>query len=306
MVEKKLNVFDIEYFGTKDGPGIRTVIFFKGCPLNCLWCQNPESQGHATQVLYYRNSCVQCGQCISRCPPGAIYIDKTYGLVVDETKCSACGVCVDACIYNARKKLGNHYSIDEMKKAILKDARFFKASGGGVTFSGGEPAIQLEALKELILWLKEEGIHIAIETAGNFSFERMNEIADLFDLIFIDLKHVDEVKHMNQTGVSNEAILKNIAFLLKEKAETTVIRIPVVPGFNYSREDAGMILDFLVACECRSLIEILPYHNLGELKYAAMGTTYRLTGVESLKKSELSYWMDAGKERNLNVMVGTT
>lgn len=302
---ERLRIFDIEYFGTKDGPGIRTVVFLKGCPLRCEWCQNPESQKSEPEVMYYQDSCVLCGQCLKHCPQGAITFDEERGFVTDEQICLHCGICANTCIYHAREIIGEWMTLAELQEAILKDRAFFTASDGGVTFTGGEPCSQYRALGPLIDSLHTEGIHVAVETSGHCEGSVMRDLAAQCDLVFIDLKHVDDTIHRRHTGVGNGSILNNIRTLVQDHPEKTVVRIPVIPGFNSSVEACRSILGYLSSIDCSSPIEILPYHNLGETKYAALGRPYSLEKVRPLEKEDLAHWTETGKSLDLHVVIGT-
>ena len=302
---ERLRIFDIEYFGTKDGPGIRTVVFLKGCPLRCEWCQNPESQKSEPEVMYYRDSCVLCGQCLIHCPQQAIIHDVERGFVTDEQICLHCGTCANTCIYHARTIVGEWVTSMELEEAILKDSAFFAASGGGVTFSGGEPCSQYKGLKPLIDRLHVQGIHVAVETSGYCDGMLIRELVDQCDLLFIDLKHVDDALHRKHIGIGTELILNNIRHLVQTHPEKIVVRIPVIPGFNSTADACRSILGYLSSISCASPIEILPYHNLGEAKYAALGRPYSLMKVRPLEKDDLAIWAEIGKALDLHIVMGT-
>ena len=177
-MEAKANVFDVEYYGTKDGPGIRTVLFLKGCNLTCRWCHNPESQSATEQILYHSNLCVNCGRCLSHCPTGAIHYEPEYGYVTDQRLCDRCGACVEICSYQARELVGRVTGLQEIQEMLLRDEAFYKESGGGITISGGEPLMQRGVVKQLLVWLKGKEIHTAPETAGAYPSFWLEEIIE--------------------------------------------------------------------------------------------------------------------------------
>jgi pyruvate formate lyase activating enzyme len=297
-------IFDVEFFGTKDGPGIRTVIFFKGCNLHCGWCHNPESQEEVPQLLYYVNKCVKCGRCLAACPAKAIRKDEALGFVVDQNRCTRCGTCVALCTFNARKLVGERMDLERVKGIVEKDREFFEASTGGVTLSGGEPLLQREFLKRFLEWLHAERIHTAIETAGNYPVDWLSSLISLIDLVFVDLKHVDAELHRRMTGADNGQVLAVLRYLIKNCPEKTIVRIPVIPGFNDGETSRTQILGFLKEEGWTGPVEILPYHDLGLTKYAALNRECGYTGVASLSPGDVSAWTEVGNRLGLNVRIG--
>ena len=250
-------IFDIERNSYVDGPGIRTTVFFKGCNLHCAWCHNPESQSAKPQMLFYKNKCMGCGKCREKCPSAL-------------EKCDLCGKCTIYCPHDAREICGKEYTVDEVMREIVKDKAFYETSGGGVTFSGGECMLQIEFLTKILKACKENGIHTAVDTAGHVPYERFEQILPYTDLFLYDVKCFDSDKHRQYTGVENQLILKNLKRLLT-KSTPVWIRIPIIPTVNDTEEELQSIKKYLFSCGTPEKIELLPYHAMGEHKYAALG-----------------------------------
>ena len=263
-------IFDIERNSYVDGPGIRTTVFFKGCNLRCAWCHNPESQSPKPQMMFYKNKCTGCGKCKEKCPNNL-------------EKCVLCGKCTLYCPHDARDICGKEYTVDEVMREILKDKAFYEASGGGVTFSGSECMLQIDFLEEILKACKQNGIHTAVDTAGNVPFEYFERIIPYTDLFLYDVKCFEAERHKLYTGVSNELILDNLQRLLVLKASVWA-RIPIIPSVNDSEEEMLNIKSFLSSCGVPEKIELLPYHAMGEHKYAAIGKEVKMFSVPSEEK----------------------
>ena len=296
-------VFDIERYAVEDGPGIRTVVFFKGCNLHCTWCQNPESHSMKPQVMYYRDQCVACGKCVAACPVGAVQNSPPCGFLTDHKICTLCGSCVDACFHSARKIVGRRMTIQAILDEVLKDRAFYENSGGGVTFSGGEPLLQADAVLELAQRCKAEGIHTALETAGFIQWDLIKRTLPWVDLLYFDFKHIDSEMHRRVTGVSNELILENIR-RAGESFENMVVRIPVIPGVNTDLETLSRMFSYLVEQTRVRTVELLPFHRLGGGKYAGLGMEYAFAKVANLSKEDCLPFADAGRRLGLAVSVG--
>ncbi len=260
------NIFDIQRGSYVDGPGIRTVVFFKGCNLDCAWCHNPESKSPAPQVLFYRNRCTGCGLCVRKCPAGAVREDLT----VDASLCKKCGVCAEVCPGGAKRLCGNAADADEIMAVMKKDVPYY-GEDGGATFSGGECMLAPELLGELLSRCRAEGIRTAVDTAGNVPWERFEAVLPNADLFLYDLKHADDERHRAGTGVSNRLILENLARLLSLCPEKVIVRIPLIPGFNDDADSLRLIGRWLAAHPRPLAVEPLPYHKLGEHKAEALG-----------------------------------
>lgn len=263
-------VFNIQKLSIHDGPGIRTTVFLKGCPLRCLWCANPESQRREPEIACFPARCIGCGYCREICPQKAVKND----LSIVRELCTRCLKCAEECFFDGKKVIGKSYTAEEIFREIRKDKVFYKKSGGGVTFSGGEPLMQQEFLMECLRMCRKEGIHTAIETTGMAQEENLLQAASLLDLIYFDLKHMDDELHKKLTGVSNRQILKNFRRLTAVHRNVTV-RIPVIPGCNDEEENIRKTAAFAAECGAAGL-ELLPYHRLGEGKYDQIGREYHL------------------------------
>ncbi len=303
-VNEKGLIFNIERFAIDDGPGIRTLVFFKGCNLHCSWCQNPESQRSGIEILFNENKCAACGKCIEICPQGAVYLDKEYGYLTDYNKCTGCGICARECYYSAREIAGHYYSVDEIMAEIVKDIHFFEESGGGVTFSGGEPLIQAGFLRKVLIECRNHSIHTAVETAGYTSWSKFKSVIDYLDLVFIDFKHYDSDIHLKETGVPNDLIMDNIS-RLNETDIDVIVRIPVIPGVNFDEETLKKMFLKLSGYKNIMHIELLPFHVLGKGKYRGLGRPYKFEDIKSLKKHDLEQFRKTGEDMGLNVLIGS-
>jgi pyruvate formate lyase activating enzyme len=257
-------VFNIQRYSIHDGPGIRTTVFLKGCPLRCYWCQNPESQRKKPEILLFKEKCTLCGQCVTVCPAGASRL-SAEGSVIDRSKCLGCGQCAEACPNEARKLAGACMTLDEVMEEVQKDASFYKNSGGGVTLSGGDPVAQPVFALAILQRCQEAGLHTALETSGYTRWTTMEKLLAYTDLVLFDIKHMDAAKHRQGTGRSNAIILENARRISQLKPLR--IRVPLVPGFNDSaeavREIASFVRDRLGFVD----IDLLAYNKLGEVKY---------------------------------------
>jgi pyruvate formate lyase activating enzyme len=259
-------------FAVHDGPGIRTAVFFKGCPLRCWWCHNPESQEFAPEVLYSADRCLLCERCARACPHGAI--DRGEESMVTGEACARCGACVDFCAAEARAIAGREMSTAEILSEIERDTVFFDESGGGVTFTGGEPLSQPAALEALLLACRERRIHTAIETCGAAGRDSLLQLCGLAELVLFDLKLADEERHRTYTGASNRNILENLTALGKMHSNLRV-RVPVVPGVNDGADEVSAMCAVLRRTAVRG-VELLPYHRTAADKYRRLGRRYRL------------------------------
>lgn len=263
-------VFNIQGYSIHDGPGIRTTVFFCGCPLRCLWCQNPESGTMEPKLFFMSEKCIGCGKCVSVCPNGAITIVDGKAKT-DRNKCNASGECVKVCPTEAREIVGETKTAGEVLKKVRQDELFYKTSGGGVTISGGEVLMQPEFALAILKLCKQAGIHTAIETCGFAKWEIFAEILEYTDLVLYDFKHMDSEKHKEGTGVGNELILENAIKVYHEAKKPIAARVPTIPGYNDSRENISALAQFIAEKLGKDVkVHLLPYHHLGESKTERM------------------------------------
>jgi pyruvate formate lyase activating enzyme len=260
-------IFNIQTYSIHDGPGIRTTVFIKGCPLRCAWCQNPESQMVIPQLFYNHELCAGCGTCLQVCPEGAIELHEGKSWT-NRIVCRVSGKCVEACPNEARNLVGRYVTAGEVFKQVMEDKIFYERSGGGVTLGGGEPLASPEFTASLLRLCKNAGIHTALDTCGYAKWETVKQILLHVDLVLYDLKHMDPAAHQLYTGVSNDIILENAKRICKEPHVSLLARIPIIPGFNDSIGNIEATGRF-IATELGTSTEVylLPYHRLGETKY---------------------------------------
>lgn len=269
-------IFDIKKFSINDGPGIRTTVFFQGCPLDCPWCHNPEGRSVERVLMYRANRCTLCGECAKACKRDAISINGH--VVTDRERCNTCGKCIEVCYTGAREISGHRVSVDEVMAQVERDRPFYEQSGGGVTFSGGEPLMQPRFLKKLLLACHEAGIHTAVDTSGCCNWDDLDDIRDLTDLFLYDLKLMDEVRHREVMGVSNRQILENLK-RLSAAGSALYIRIPLIPGINDDESNLRQTAEFISGLKGVTSVEIMGYHEIGLSKYQALDLPYRLKEI---------------------------
>lgn len=276
-------VFNIQKFSIHDGPGIRTTVFLKGCPLRCKWCANPESQLTSIQILHDADTCIGCHHCMDTCPRHAITFDPDFHL--DQKKCDGCLQCVHECPVHALSNEGEYKTVEEVVKVCLQDRDFYEESHGGVTISGGEGFAQPEFMAALITALKQEHINVAIETTGYVPHDIFKKIAPQFDLLLFDVKHVIDEKHKKGTGVDHQLIDQNFTYALEHHINV-LPRIPVIPEFNDSLEDAREIAEYLKEKNALK-VQLLPFHQMGEKKYHMLHRQYSYESFKPYHKEDL-------------------
>jgi len=291
-------IFNIQRYSIHDGPGIRTTVFLKGCPLNCWWCQNPESQLSGQEMVFWEDRCIGCGACALNCPSKAIQI-KVGKPVTNKNRCDLCGECSRLCPAQAREIIGSKITVDEVIKEIEKDLIFYEESGGGVTFSGGEPLSQSGFLEILLEGCKEKKIHTAVDTSGYIPWKILERISSKVDLFLYDLKIMDDKRHKRYTGASNELILENLRRLSLIHSNIFV-RFPVIPGINDNDQNIKGMGEFLSSLKITQ-IDLLPYHYIGIDKYRRLERTYKLVDIRPPSEVRLSEISMILKKFNLKV-----
>jgi pyruvate formate lyase activating enzyme len=281
-------IADLKRNSLDDGPGIRTTVFFKGCPLSCVWCQNPEAKSFERQLMYERSSCLRCGECVAVCPQNAIDFQRD-GYPVDTTSCVLCGQCIRVCPSEALRFVGSSYSVEELCAKLLKDEVFFKNSGGGVTLSGGEATARIDYVAELAKALKMRGVHICLETGGFYDGGMFkNKLLPFLDLIYFDIKIFDRAAHIQYCGAPNDVILENFKNLIHEGIPI-LPRIPLIPGITSKPENLEAIRIFLKSCGVTE-IGLLPYNPLWLSKPETLGIVPDYT---------CSTWMTQEERKNI-------
>ncbi len=301
-------VFNIQRYSIHDGAGIRTLVFLKGCPLRCLWCSNPESQKGTPELGFIESRCVGVegcdAPCVSVCHEEAMALDEQGKPRIDRLRCNDSGACAEACHHDALKLVGHEMTVAEVMAEVEKDRAFYRRSGGGLTIGGGDPLAQPLFTAELLEAAQEEYLHTAIETSGHVAWQHFERALRSVDLLHIDLKHIDPVKHKELTGQSNALILGNLAKILSIKEpQDVVIRIPVIPGCNDSVENIRESAKFVAALGFTQ-IELMPYHEFGKSKYDQYGMTYELDQAEPVPEDDLQSFRELAESFGLREVTG--
>ena len=295
-------VFDIKKFSIHDGPGIRTTVFFKGCPLSCWWCHNPESHAPEPELVFWESRCIRCGACLEVCEQGAISWDGDV-MSTDGENCTLCGNCVAVCYAEARQIAGREMTVAQVMAEIEQDIPFYDESGGGVTFSGGEPLFQLGFLLALLRACKEKAIHTAVDTCGFVPWETLDDIREHIDLFLYDLKLMDDAKHRKFTGVSNELILDNLQ-MLSTQGHNIVLRVPIIPGINDDDENIRETGTFAAALPHLNGVDILPYHYAAVEKYKRLSQVYSLPETRPPSEERMAEIAQVLRGFGLHVKIG--
>ena len=285
----KRTIFNIQKFSINDGPGIRTTVFMKGCPLDCLWCHNPESKSRTPEIFYNAEKCIGCREC-SVCPKGC-HTFKDTEHIYNREKCDACGECARVCYSDALELVGTEKSVDEVIAEVMKDKAFYENSDGGMTLSGGEPMFQFDFAYELLKSAKENGLHTCIETCGFAKWEQYEKIADLVDIFLFDYKATGSDKHKEFTGVPNELILQNLK-KLDDIGCKTILRCPIIPGLNNTDEHFKGIAETANGLKNILEINIEPYHPLGKSKSEQLGKEYVLGDLTFTDEDTVKKWIE--------------
>ena len=278
-------VLSINRMTIHNGPGIRTLILFKGCPLHCLWCSTPESQKAEPEIAIYPSKCILCGQCVPVCPLNAIDLTSET-ISINRSLCNNCGKCAEVCPSEAIRLLGQLMTVEELLEEAKKDIVFYKHSGGGVTLSGGEPLLNPDFNKKLLRALKEEGISVGVDVCGHVPWASIEQILPYIDFFLWDIKHIDSKKHKGLTGVPNELILSN-ARSVSERNTPLYIRIPVIPGYNDSEENIRATCEFARGLFSVVEVDLLPLHHLGKARYESLNRAYPIANIPLIPENVL-------------------
>jgi pyruvate formate lyase activating enzyme len=294
------NIINIERFAVHDGPGIRSTVFLKGCPLRCVWCQNPEGIENKISLWYFEKKCIRCNQCVAACKNNALTAqDVSPHILIDRAKCTNAGRCVEACPTTALCFDGSTVSHEEVMEVLLEDKQFYEQSGGGVTLSGGDPLFQHEFSLEILKTCKSQGIHTAIETCMYGRPEIIERFFKYVDMFIVDLKIFDSLEHKKYTGVENEIIKANFELIASKKDEV-LVRIPLIPGITATKENIKQIARFVHNTNSGIPIELMNYNSLAENKYRLMGNEYKIIkGLKPLSEMELEELYKAIEEEGV-------
>lgn len=292
-----IRISNIEKFATHDGPGIRTTVFLKGCFLHCPWCANPETWKSEPVLMHDAKKCVECKTCMHVCERGAI----SFPFQWDMDKCIYCKKCENYCLQDAISFAGKDMEINEVIKEVLKDKDYFDQSNGGITISGGEPFMQLDAFLELIKQCKNNGLHVAVETTGNYCLDTLKEALPYIDLFLMDLKHLDAQKLKDITGGNLDLILNNFKYLAQHCPNKVIVRIPVIPRFN-----DDICEDVIRFCANLKLSEVnlLPFHTMGKSKWNQLNKEFMYDKDKMMDRNDLTPYIDVGKQLGVYVKIG--
>lgn len=302
-------IFNIQRFSLHDGPGIRTLVFMKGCPLRCRWCSNPEGFSKEIEISCDSRKCIGCGACAAKCPKQAVKLEAAVKYNIDRSICDRCGLCVKLCPTGAKVFCGEDITADEIIEKVKRDMPFYKGGEGGVTLGGGEILLQPAFVYEVLKRCKSEGINTAVETSGFGEWEWLSRIAGVSDTVFFDIKAIKGRLHESITGVDNKLILENLKALDRKLSSmnpkpTLILRIPLVSGFNATELNAHQTANFIMnELSAYDLVELLLFHNMGEQKYSRMDLHYELEGRPNAKAEDYAGLADVMKSHGLSVRI---
>ncbi len=302
MKEQSVPIFNIERFAIHDGPGIRTTVFFQGCPLKCEWCANPESQKTGHSLMFLEKKCTGCARCTKECPKGAVSI-KDGKAYIDRSRCVCCGICEEACLNGAISLIGKRMKPMDIYQIVARDEDYYRQTGGGVTLSGGEALLYIREITPFLEKCREREIHIAVETCGNIPSENIAAAIGLVDLFLFDIKTLDAEQLLKYTGGNLSQIERNFECIAARHPDKLIIRVPVIPEVNNTEKAIRRIFDLAVKNKVAK-VDLLPYHTLGLTKYRQLGIPYPFKCTESLKKEDLLPFMQLGESLGLEVTIG--
>ena len=299
----KGTIFNIQRYSIHDGPGIRTTVFLKGCPLRCWWCHNPEGLSPTRDIAYIEFRCIGCGTCTRVCPQNATSI-RDGKVFIDRSRCVKCGTCAKYCPTSALTVIGREITVDELMQEIKKDELLYDYSGGGVTFSGGEPLYQPEFLKAVLIECKKHRIHVALDTSGYAPPEIFDSIAKHVDLFLFDIKLIDVEEHIKYTGLSNKVILRNLKNLIERgRGKDVVLRFPVIPGITDTEKNLKLLEALITKLRTIEEIDLLPFHDVSE-KYTRLGMEYKMKDHRAPSEEELKCLKKRLEALGLHVKIG--
>ena len=301
-MKDELPVFSIERFAIHDGPGIRTVLFLQGCPLRCPWCANPESWEIGPKLLFLEKKCAGCGTCASACPKGALSLWQKKARL-DRARCTACGQCAAVCPQHALMVSGQKMRAEDIFRLVRRDRDYYRQTGGGLTLSGGEALLHIDALLPLLSQCREEGIGVAFETCGQVPPVNVQKAFPFTNEFLFDIKTLDEGRMRALTGGDLPKILRNFEWIAHADPGRLIVRTPVIPGFSHSENDLRPIFEWTARHHVRR-IDLLPYHTLGAVKYRQLGKVYPFSCLESLKKTDLEPYRKIAEAYGLSVRIG--
>jgi len=280
-------IFDIKRLALHDGPGIRTTVFFKGCPLRCWWCHNPESISKHAEIGIIEHKCIGCGKCRDVCDQSALCFSGSGKIKLDRQRCNTCGKCVETCFSGALELYGKNVTVEDVEQRVLEDTLFYETSGGGITVSGGEPLLQVDFCAELFAKLKKKNIHIAVDTCGAVPWNSFERIIQYTDIFLYDLKQINAGLHKNYTGLTNTQILDNLQ-KLSHCAKEIEIRMPIIPEINDSADGIRQAGEFIKGLYRIPRVRLLPYHSLAGSKYNAINMQNRMSPTHSPSEKDLA------------------
>lgn len=297
-------VFNIQRFSIHDGPGIRTTVFLKGCPMHCSWCSNPESIASSPEVVFRDSKCIRCGRCVAACGEQAIVmVDNTR--TIRRERCNNCAQCALACPARAIELVGQYLAVEAIMETVMRDMGYYRRTGGGLTVSGGEPLAQWRFARALLQEAKRRGLHTALDTTGHADWAAFSDVVGFADLVLYDVKHVDSELHSSATGVTNDRILENLSRTLAHSDAEVWIRIPVVPGFNDSDEAIDRICRFVAGLpRPPAKVSLLPFHNLATGKYRALGRAYNWQDVQPPGTRQMTLFKRLVESHGFSVGIG--
>ncbi|MBN1382482.1 MAG: glycyl-radical enzyme activating protein [Deltaproteobacteria bacterium] len=297
--EKTGLIFNIQRHSTEDGPGIRTTVFLKGCSMRCPWCHNPEAIKATPELVWYASKCIGARHCLEACPQGALNLTEE-GVIIDRSLCDGCEKCVPVCPAGALELLGKRQTVDEVAKKVLREKVFYEKSGGGITISGGEPALQAPFVMALMKAIREADVHIALDTCAGVKWKMLGPVVELADLVLLDLKIMDEDAHLKVLGVPLDLVLENAKKIAQLK-KSIWVRTPVIPGYTDNEDNirkiAGFIKEYLPTVE---RYDILAFNNLCSSKYERLGRPWELETAEKITKEKMETLAKAAKEEGLD------